>query len=173
MKPLGAGGADQGAKAETARRAAVEAVVFDGDTRAALAVVRSLGRRGVRITVAASRSGRSPGLRAMRRSHPGARSGARAGGIRRRAEALARARPGALWVPVTDATLAGIDSRPERAPSFRILLPEASALAIAWDKGRLLAAAAAAAFGCRAPGPPGEPAALARARARPRLSRWC
>jgi len=31
------------------------AIVFDGDTRAALAVVRSLGRRGVRVRVASHR----------------------------------------------------------------------------------------------------------------------
>ena len=76
MKPLGAGGAAGGAEAETAR-GAVEAVVFDGDTRAALAVVRSLGRRGVRITVVASRIRSLAGTRpAMPRTASSSGSGA-------------------------------------------------------------------------------------------------
>jgi glycosyltransferase involved in cell wall biosynthesis/predicted ATP-grasp superfamily ATP-dependent carboligase len=147
MKPLGAGGTADGAAAETARGAAVEAVVFDGDTRAALAVVRSLGRRGVRITVAAARirslagTSRYAGRRVLM-PDPVREPGAFAAALK----VLAAERPGTLWVPVTDATLAAVDRVRADLHAVRILLPEAAALAIAWDKGRLLAAAAAAGF---------------------------
>ena len=162
MKPLGDGGADQGEVAETARSAAVEAVVFDGDTRAALAVVRSLGRRGVRITVAASRRRSLAGTSRYAANEilvpdPVHEPVAFVAAL----HVLARERPGTLWVPVTDATLAAMDRARDELHAIRVLLPEAAALAIAWDKGRLLTAAAAAGFAVPRTWTPESPTALA------------
>jgi len=139
------------------------AIVFDGDTRAALAVVRSLGRRGVRVRVA---SHRVPSLAGASRhaggqlqlpdpmTEPQAFAAALPG--------LARAEPGAVWIPVTDATLALVDAVRTELPGVRLPIPDSPTLDTSWDKGRLLDIARGAGFQVPRTWTPADERAVAR-----------
>ncbi len=157
------------------------ALVLDGDERSALAVTRSLGRRGVAVTVAAP--------------HPASLAGASRYAGRRivlpdvmaTPDALAAAlvvhadrEPGEVWFPLTDASLAVVDSVRDRLQGVSLPLPSSEALAVAWDKARLLAIATQAGVATPRTWMP-ENAAEVRALApdlqfpvvlKPRRSRW-
>jgi predicted ATP-grasp superfamily ATP-dependent carboligase len=127
------------------RAPATAALVLDGDERAALAVTRSLGQKGVPVTVAA------PGRRSLAgASRHAARRLVLPDAIRApdalAAElvALAAREPGQVWFPLTDASLAVVDSVRDRLGTVLLPVSSAESLALAWDKGRLLAVAAAA-----------------------------
>lgn len=123
------------------------ALVFDGDTRAALAVVRSLARRGIQVTVAAPSLNSLAGAsrHAHRRlvlpdpmTHP-----------RRLAEelvALAVREPGMVWIPVADPSLVVVDEIRAQLPGVHIPIPPSGALARAWDKSHLPEVAKTAGF---------------------------
>jgi glycosyltransferase involved in cell wall biosynthesis/predicted ATP-grasp superfamily ATP-dependent carboligase len=121
----------------------VEALVLDGDERSALATVRALGGHEVRVTVGA------PGPRSLagasRFAHrrlvlPDPMSDA--DGLADQLGALAAREPGRVWFPMTDASLAVIDAIRSRLDTIRLPIPAREALALAWDKARLIAAAA-------------------------------
>lgn len=139
------------------------AIVFDGDTRAALAVVRSLGRHGVRVRVAGHRV---PSLAGASRhaggqiqlpdpmTEPQAFAAALPG--------LARAEPGAVWIPVTDATLALVDSVRTELRGVALPIPDSQTLESSWDKGRLLDIARGAGFQVPRTWTPADERAVAR-----------
>ncbi len=115
------------------------ALVLDGEERVALAVTRSLGRRGVPVSVAAARSDPLAGAsrHATRRIlMPSPMSAPDA--LAAELEALARREPGQVWFPLTDASLAVVDAARDRLAGALLPIPSAEALAQAWDKGRLL-----------------------------------
>lgn len=124
---------------------ATAALVLDGEERAALAVTRSLGSRGVRVTVAAPTPDSLAGAsrRAARRLVlPDALRAPDA--LAAELVALAAREPGQVWFPLTDATLAVVNGVRERLGPAILPIASPESLALAWDKGRLLAVAAAA-----------------------------
>ncbi len=117
---------------------APEALVLDGDTRAALAIVRSLGSHGVRVTVGA------PALESLAGAsrHAGRRlrlpdAMGDPEGLGETLVALAAREPDRVWFPVTDASLAVVDRIRDQLTSVRLPIPNREALAWAWDKDRL------------------------------------
>lgn len=121
-------------------------VVSDGATRQALALTRSLGRRGVRVEVLATRRGSLAGAsRHAAAEHvvPDAEEAPDAWAEAVRAR-LAEA-PDALFVPTTEVALGSL-FRAGLADTARIAAPPREAYEIACDKARLLVCAAEAGF---------------------------
>ncbi len=127
------------------RRPSLPALVLDGDERSALAVTRSLGRHDVHVTVAApgphSLAGASRHA-ARRLVLPAALSDPDALAAALVAEAARE--PEQVWFPLSDASLSVVDGVRARLGTVRLPVSSGESLALAWDKGRLLAAAAAA-----------------------------
>jgi len=120
-------------------------LVFDGNARSSLAVTRSLGRAGAPVTVAAP----------TRRSLAGVSRFASARMLLpdpeenpdRYEEALreeALRWEGALWLPMTDASLTVVSGARDDLSGVILPFPGREALDLAWDKGRLLGRAAEA-----------------------------
>jgi predicted ATP-grasp superfamily ATP-dependent carboligase len=121
------------------------ALVLDGDERSALAVTRSLGRRGVPVTVAA------PGARSLAGASRHAARRLVVPDVRRDPDGFAAALlaaaarpPDQVLFPLTDASLTVVDSMRDRLGAVRLPVASSESLALAWDKGRLLAVAAGA-----------------------------
>jgi predicted ATP-grasp superfamily ATP-dependent carboligase len=117
----------------------VEALVLDGEERSALAAVRALGRRGVKVSVAAPSRRSLAG--ASRFAHrrivlPGPM--ADPDGLADALAELAAREPGRVWFPMTDASLTVIDETRARLGAVLLPIPGHEALAQAWDKGNLL-----------------------------------
>jgi predicted ATP-grasp superfamily ATP-dependent carboligase len=127
----------------------MRALVLDGDARSALAVTRSLGRAGVRVTVAAATPRSLAGssrYAAARLVLPDADREPEALAAALRAEA--RRWQGDLWLPVTDASLTVVDGTREALGDVVLPFPPSDVLALAWDKARLLDAGRAAGVPC-------------------------
>lgn len=127
-----------------ARRDAV--LVSDADTRQALALVRALGRRGVRVEVLAAQRGSLAGAsRFVAAEHvvpdPEAQPEAWSAAVRARLAAA----PDALLIPTTEVALGNL-YRTGLAESGQVAAPPAAAYELACDKARLLACAAEAGF---------------------------
>jgi predicted ATP-grasp superfamily ATP-dependent carboligase len=141
------------------------ALVLDGDTRTALAIVRSLARRGVLVTVAASAPRSLAG--SSRYAHRRLELPDPMTAPERLANALvdlAGREPGAVWFPVTDQSLAVVDAVREHLAGILLPIPERDALALAWDKSRLPELAESAGFAVPRtwqPGSAADAAALA------------
>ena len=157
------------------------ALVIDGDGRAALAVVRSLGRRGIPVTVSAA-TARSLAGASRHASHrlalpdPAAEPDRLADAL----AALAAREPGSVWFPVTDTSLAVVDAARARLAQVHLPIAGSEALALAWDKGRLIELADSLGVATPKtwmPESPGAVRALARELKypvviKPRRSRW-
>jgi predicted ATP-grasp superfamily ATP-dependent carboligase len=117
----------------------VPALVFDGETRAALAVVRSLGQKRVPVQVLASSRRSLAGASRFAAGEillpdPGQAPAAFAEAL----PALARQAAGSVWIPVTDTSLAIVDQIRAELGTVRLPIPSSAALAVSWDKGELL-----------------------------------
>ncbi|HWN82075.1 MAG TPA: ATP-grasp domain-containing protein, partial [Candidatus Udaeobacter sp.] len=75
---------------------------------------------------------------------------------------LARTEPGAVWIPVTDATLALVDAVRSQLTGIELPIPESSALESSWDKGRLIDIARGAGFQVPRTWTPADAQAVAR-----------
>lgn len=123
----------------------MKAIVFDGGTRAALAVTRSLGRAGVHVVVMASSrtslagASRFAAERAMV-PDPDREPESFCAAL----ETLANRSEPMMWLPMTDASLTLVSSIRERLGGALLPFPDASALGTAWDKEKTLTAAATA-----------------------------
>jgi predicted ATP-grasp superfamily ATP-dependent carboligase len=143
----------------------VPALVFDGETRAALAVVRSLGQKRIPVSVVCTRRGSLAGVskhavREIVLPDPAREPAAFAAAL----PPLARAEPGSVWIPVTDLSLAIVDRMRPELDQVRLPIPSATALATSWDKGELLPLAERAGFAIPrtfCPADPDELAAIA------------
>ncbi len=114
-----------------------EALVI-GEGRAALAVVRSLGRQGIPVTVAGYSSKTLAGSSryAAKRiviPHPFLDPDGMARALREEAQK----NPGRVWIPVTDETLAVVDGLRDSLSGIRLPFPPSSVLELAWDKAKL------------------------------------
>lgn len=128
----------------------MSAFVIGGHSLSALAVVRSLGRAGIDVRLGEFSRGTLAGASRFVRSRvllPEAASRADALEAALREEALAH--PGRVWIPMTDEILDVVDGIRDRLPGALLPFPDSPTLALAWDKGRLLEAAAKA--GIRSP----------------------
>ena len=113
-----------------------------GEGRAALAVVRSLGRHGIPVVVAgySSRTLAGASRYASRKivvPHPFMDPDGLAQALREEA----RKNPDTVWIPVTDETLAIVDGIRESLTEIggiRFPFPPSSALELAWDKAKLV-----------------------------------
>ncbi|NNL85193.1 MAG: ATP-grasp domain-containing protein, partial [Myxococcales bacterium] len=120
-------------------------MVFDGETRAALAVTRSLGRAGVDVQVLANTPTSLAGVSryaAARTTLPDPNRTPDA--FCAVLEELAAASGPAVWLPLTDASLTLVSSIRDRLGEVVLPFPDAGALARAWDKWETLAAASEA-----------------------------
>ncbi len=116
----------------------VEALVIGGDSRVALAVVRSLGRRGIPVAVAGySRNTLAGSSRYAGRKlvvpDPFMDPDSLAHALREEA----RLHPDTVWIPATDEVLAVVDRIRDQLPGIRLPFPPSSVLELAWDKGKL------------------------------------
>jgi predicted ATP-grasp superfamily ATP-dependent carboligase len=118
-------------------------IVTDGETRTALACVRSLGARGVPVHVLAARP---PGLAGASRfaaaAHAVPDAAREPEGWARAVVALAGALPGALLLPVTEIAM-GTAYAWDLARHLPVAAPPRAAYDLAVDKHALLARAAA------------------------------
>jgi len=115
-------------------------LVTDGDQRATLAVVRSLGRRGIPVVVGAERSG---SLAASSRYasgewvHPSPMTDP--SGFQESLRVRLRANPSGILLPMTEvACLLLAEMAGDVPPSLRLALPDPEAFSLASDKGELL-----------------------------------
>jgi predicted ATP-grasp superfamily ATP-dependent carboligase len=115
------------------------ALVIDGDGRAALAVVRSLGRRGIPVTVsAATRCSLAGASRHASRRIELPDAAAEPDALAEALSGLAQREPGSVWFPVTDVSLAVVDAARDRLGRVHLPIASREALALAWDKSRTL-----------------------------------
>lgn len=128
----------------------MSAFVIGGHSLSALAVVRSLGRAGIDVRLGGFSPGTLAGASRFVRSRvllPEATS--RADELEAALREEARAHPGRVWIPMTDEILDVVDGIRDQLPGALLPFPDSATLALAWDKGRLLEAAAEA--GIRSP----------------------
>ncbi len=123
----------------------MKAIVLDGETRAALAVTRSLGRAGVDVTVLASEArSLASSSRYAARSHrvpdPNDEPERFCDALR----AYCREREPAVWLPLTDASLTLVSAIRGSLVGAALPFPEDHALAAAWNKEETLRVSAAA-----------------------------
>jgi predicted ATP-grasp superfamily ATP-dependent carboligase len=116
----------------------VEALVLGGESRVALATVRSLGRRGIPVAVAGNSHSTLAGAsrhakRKLLLPDPVLDPVALEGALRE--EALRH--PGTVWIPATDEILAVVDGIRNQVPGVHLPFPSSSVLELAWDKGKL------------------------------------
>jgi predicted ATP-grasp superfamily ATP-dependent carboligase len=126
------------------------AIVLDGNQRAALATVRSLGRRRVSVIVAESKSGEGESASRFcsgRLVYPDPSTFPEA--FMDWLEALGRRYPGAVLLPMTDLTVPLVLQAAARLPALRLGLPSLSAYEAVSDKFALYETAVA--LGVRVP----------------------
>lgn len=126
------------------------AIVLDGNQRAALATVRSLGRRRISVVVAENTTGSLAGASrycSEQLVYPDA--GTFPAAFVEWLESLARRFPGAVLLPVTDLTVPLVLQAAERFPGLRLGLPTLAAYESVTDKFRLYETAVA--LGVRVP----------------------
>lgn len=122
-------------------------LVSDGETRQALALVRSLGARGFAVDVLAARRGSLAGVsRFARAEHEAPDPERDPPGWRAALRAVIAAEPDTLLVPVTEAAMGNLLASDPLPGATRVAAPPADAYAVAVDKAALLARAAAAGF---------------------------
>jgi predicted ATP-grasp superfamily ATP-dependent carboligase len=156
-------------------------MVFDGETRAALAVTRSLGRAGVDVQVLAS----TPTSLAGTSRYAAARAivpdpNRDPAAFCTALEELAAAGEPMVWLPLTDASLTLVSSIRDRLGEAVLPFPDAVALGKAWDKWETLTAASAAGLATPDTVLLDSPEAVAQAEQsrsfpvvlKPRYSRW-
>jgi len=116
----------------------IEALVIGGDSRVALAVVRSLGRRGIPVAVAEySRNTLAGASRYAGRKLIVPNPFMDPAGLEQALREEAKRHPGVVWIPTTDEVLAVVDGMRDQVPGIRLPFPPSSVLELAWDKGKL------------------------------------
>ncbi len=122
------------------RPAAQSAIVTDGLWRKSLSAIRSLGKAGFEVTVLGDSlftTGFWSSYTTGRVRAPTAASDPQAFG--RTLERIITASPGAVLLPMEDATLRWVSENRERlAREARFVIPSREALATAWDKARTI-----------------------------------
>ena len=116
----------------------INAIVLDGDQRAALATARSLGRRGIGVGVAEAHPGSlasSSRFCSSELVYPDPATAA--GDFRLWLEQMDARYPGAVLLPMTDLTVPLVLEATPKLTQLRTALPSAQAYDCASDKGRL------------------------------------
>lgn len=116
------------------------AIVTDGLWRKSLSAVRSLGRAGFDVAVMGDSLFTTSFWSGYTRDRVRAPTAARdPEGFGKALERLLERKPGAVLLPMEDATLRWVsEHREELSRKARFLIPSKEALEIAWDKGRTL-----------------------------------
>ena len=117
----------------------MEALVIGGDSRVALAVVRSLGARGIPVAV----TGTSLNTLAGASRYTGRKvvmpdPFTDPEGLERALREEAEKYPGTVWIPTTDEILAVVDGIRHQLPEIRFPFPPSAVLEQAWDKWKLM-----------------------------------